>query len=178
MGRYHHLKMTSSSSFQTEAQRVALFLFAKIGRSSRSPLEASTGPSFAMTRSADDGFTILEVLVSVVIVIGSLVAFYRALGVSRNATAAAEREEVATTTADQLLTELAGRRLVSDAKTEGDTPLGVHWTMEVTPLDAAQQNDETPLVRGHTVTVKIWPLGDLTLSPFRFQTVIVEPAAR
>jgi hypothetical protein len=50
--------------------------------------------------------------------------------------------------------------------------------MKVAPLDGAQQSDETPLVRGHTVTIEIWPSENLNLSPFRFQTVIVEPARR
>ena len=131
-----------------------------------------------MTRNADDGFTILEVLVSLVIVIGSLSAFYRAFGVSRNAAAAVEREEIATTTADRLLTELVGRRPVADGETKGDTPLGAHWTMDIAPFDAPQQNDQTILVRGHSVTVEIWPSGDSTSAPFRFQTVIVEPAAQ
>ena len=129
-----------------------------------------------MTRSVDDGFTILEVLVSIVIVIGSLVAFYRAIGISRNAASTAEREEIATASASQLLTELAGRRVVGDGQTKGDTPLGVHWTMEIAPLDAPQQNDQMILVRGHLVTVEIWPSDDLTSAPFRFRTVIVEPA--
>lgn len=109
-----------------------------------------------MNRSDERGFTLLEVLVALAILVFGLAAFYQALGGGLQAGVSAEREWRAIEAADRLLTELGRSTPLRDGEATGEFPDGQRWTLRVEPFVPIDQADPPPVVDGHLATVEVF----------------------
>lgn len=118
----------------------------------------------------EQGFTLLEVLVALVILIAGLAAFYEAFGGGLLAGAAAERERNAVEAAENLIAEIGRSRPVEEGLTTGELPDGQRWTLRVEAFDPVETDRSTSPVAGYIATLEVLPrLG----SPVRVQTLIL-----
>lgn len=124
--------------------------------------------------SADDerGFTLLEVLVALVILIMGLAAVYQAFGSGLLAGAAAERDRRAAEAAENLFAGLGRSRAVSEGVTTGELPDGQRWTLRLDPFDPVKSDGPPSAVAAHIVTLEVVPAGGRG-NPARFQTLII-----
>jgi prepilin-type N-terminal cleavage/methylation domain-containing protein len=106
------------------------------------------------------GFTLLEVLVALVILIGGLVALYQAFGVSLFSSSAADQERRATGAAEQLLAELGRSRPLEDGVTTGVLANGQSFTLRLEPFTAVEDHGSPSPVAGHLATLDIAPTQD------------------
>jgi general secretion pathway protein I len=108
-----------------------------------------------MTRGGERGFTLLEVLVALAILVFALTALYQALGGGLQANATAEREWRAAEAAETLLTEVGRSVPLRDGETKGELADGHQWILKITPFTPVDQDGPPSAVEGHLVTLDV-----------------------
>lgn len=120
----------------------------------------------------DRGFTLLEVLIALVILIMGLAAYYLAFGSGLLAGAAAERTWRAAQAADNLVAQLGRSIPVDEGVTAGELSDGQHWNLQLEPFDPVDLNGSASPLAAHIVTLDIIP-PDERGSPLRVQTLVI-----
>jgi type II secretion system protein I len=108
-----------------------------------------------MNKSDERGFTLVEALVALAILVLALAALYQALGGGLQAGVAAEQQWRAVETAERLLTELGRSTPLRDGVTTGELADGRRWTLRVEPFAATDQDGPPPVLEGHVATVEV-----------------------
>jgi general secretion pathway protein I len=129
-----------------------------------------------MNNSDDQGFTLLEVLVALVILLLAMGAFYQSFGSGQLAQAAAQRQQRSAEVAANLLAGLGRIQTLQDGLTNGELPDGYRWTLRVeafTPIDA---DGSTSAVEGHLATIEVQEMGR-TGAALRVETLVLGPTS-
>jgi general secretion pathway protein I len=101
------------------------------------------------------GFTLLEVLVALTILVLVLAGIFQRLGLAVGAVADAKQEEAATEAAAGFFAELGHTRPMAYGVSEGDWPQGQHWRLLVQPLRERPALAPMNLPEGHTVSLTV-----------------------
>lgn len=114
------------------------------------------------------GFTLIEVLVSLAILALSLGVLYQSFGWTLRRTAALSNEEAAWLAAQSLLAEVRTRPLFEPGTSEGEGPGGLRWHTRVDTQPGAV-SPKSP-IQPFAVTVEVrW--GERTAQRLRLQSV-------
>lgn len=109
------------------------------------------------TSDKDRGFTLLEMLIALVILITGFAAYYFAVGGGLLAGTSSERAWRTANAAENLVASL-GRSIALDRHTlGGDLREGQHWNLHLEPFDPIEADGPKPSLRGHIVTLEIVP---------------------
>jgi len=108
-----------------------------------------------MNKGAEQGFTLVEALVALAIVVLALAFLYQALGGGLQAGIAAEQQWRAAEAAERLLGELGRSTPLRDGVTKGELGDGRRWTLRVEPFSAIDQDGPPPVMEGHMATVEV-----------------------
>jgi general secretion pathway protein I len=108
-----------------------------------------------MNNSARRGFTLVEALVALAIIVLALASLYQALGGGLQAGVVAEQQRRAVEAAERLLTELGRSAPLRDGVTRGELPDGRRWTLRVEPLAAIDADGPPSVLEGHIATVEM-----------------------
>src|ERR1043166_4706317 len=108
-----------------------------------------------MNKGAEQGFTLVEALVALAIVVLALAFLYQALGGGLQAGIAAEQQWRAAEAAERLLGELGRSTPLRDGGTQGELGDGRRWTLRVEPFSAIDQDGPPPVMEGHVATVEV-----------------------
>jgi prepilin-type N-terminal cleavage/methylation domain-containing protein len=108
-----------------------------------------------MIKSDERGFTLVEALVALAIIVLALAALYQALGGGLQAGVAAEQQWRAVEAAERLLTELGRSTPLRDGVTKGELGDGRRWTLRVEPFAAIDTDGPPPVLEGHVATVEV-----------------------
>jgi len=108
-----------------------------------------------MNKRHEWGFTLVEALVALAIIVLALAALYQALGGGLQAGVAAEQQWRAVEAAERLLTELGRSTPLRDGVTKGELADGRRWTLRVEPFAAVDQNGLPPILEGHVATLEM-----------------------
>ncbi|SDR46519.1 prepilin-type N-terminal cleavage/methylation domain-containing protein [Rhizobiales bacterium GAS191] len=125
-----------------------------------------------MTGDRDGGFTLLEVLVALVILVLALAGFYRAFGVGLSAGSTADRERRQIEAAEGVLVELGRSRPLQDGVSTGELSDGQRWTFRLEPFVPFEQNGSPSPLTGHLATLEVLP-ADGRGAPLRLQTLVI-----
>jgi prepilin-type N-terminal cleavage/methylation domain-containing protein len=131
----------------------------------------------SMNSSDEQGFTLLEVLVALVILMLGIGAFYQAFGSGLLAEAAAQREQRSAEVAANLLAGLGRSQMLQDGLTSGELPNGYQWTLRVEPFTPVDLNGQSPTVEGHLATLDVQEMGRIGAS-LRIQTLMLGTASQ
>lgn len=127
--------------------------------------------------SKDRGFTLLEVLVALVILITGLAAYYVAFGGGVLARTSSERAWRTAHAAENLVGSL-GRSIALDGNTSGgDLPDGQRWTFQLEPFDPIEADGPRPPLRAHIVTLDVVSAGGRG-DVLHLQTFLIDPRPR
>jgi prepilin-type N-terminal cleavage/methylation domain-containing protein len=121
----------------------------------------------------DRGFTLLEVLIALVILIVGLAAYYLAFGSGLLAGISAERTWRAAQAADNLVAQLGRSIPVDEGVTAGELSDGQHWNLRLEPFNPVDSNGSASPLVAHIVTLDVIP-PDGRGSPLRVQTLVIE----
>jgi prepilin-type N-terminal cleavage/methylation domain-containing protein len=130
-----------------------------------------------MKGSDERGFTLLEVLVALVILILGVGAFYQAFGSGLLAEAAAQREQRSAEVAANLLAGLGRSGTLQDGVTNGELPDGYRWTLRVESFTPTDLNGQPAAVEGHLATLDVEEIGQ-TRAALRMQTLVLGVASQ
>jgi prepilin-type N-terminal cleavage/methylation domain-containing protein len=130
-----------------------------------------------MNSSDERGFTLLEVLVALVILILGIGAFYQAFGSGLLAEAAAQREQRSAEVAAHLLAGLGRSQMLQDGLTNGELPNGYRWTLHVESFTPTDLNGQSPTVEGHLATLDVQEMGRAGAA-LRIQTIVLGVASQ
>lgn len=109
------------------------------------------------TSGKDRGFTLLEMLIALVILITGFAAYYLAVGGGLLAGASSERAWRTANAAENLVASL-GRSIALDRRSlDGELRDGQHWNLHLEPFDPIEADGPRPPLRGHIVTLDIVP---------------------
>jgi general secretion pathway protein I len=128
-----------------------------------------------MSNAREAGFTILEVLVALVILIMGLTSFYQSFGVGMLASMSAARERHVAETAENVFAALGRTDPLADGLTRGEGHDGQRWTLRLEPFPSTREGDAHPLALGHVATLDVFADGRATV-PYRFQTLVIGAA--
>jgi len=103
----------------------------------------------------DRGFTLLEVLVALVILVLVLGGVFARLHFAVDAVSDAEREAAATEAAKTFFAELGTTRPLAYGVSEGDLPQGQHWRLLVSPFRERPPQAPPGLLEGHNVSLTL-----------------------
>jgi prepilin-type N-terminal cleavage/methylation domain-containing protein len=120
----------------------------------------------------EGGFTLLEVLVALVILIIGLAAYYFAFGSGLLAGASSDREWRAAQAAENLVAQMGRSIPIDEGIKEGDLSDGGHWTVRIEPFNSADPNGAAPPLTAHIVTLDV-AMGGARADPLRLQTLII-----
>ncbi len=113
------------------------------------------------------GFTVLEVLVALTILVIGLGGFYRIWGGSVLATDRAARERHAAALVDNLVAELGRTRPLTVGRTTGTLPDGQAWELRIETYATRVAGDSDAAVRAFLVQI------DVGARPYRFDTLLL-----
>jgi general secretion pathway protein I len=130
----------------------------------------------SMNNRDDQGFTLLEVLVALVILLLAMGAFYQSFGSGLLAQAAAQREQRSAEVAANLLAGLGRSQMLQDGVTKGELPDGYRWTLRVEAFTPIDTDGPTPAVAGHLATIEVQEMGR-TGAALRIQTLVLGTAS-
>ncbi|MDH2352283.1 prepilin-type N-terminal cleavage/methylation domain-containing protein [Bradyrhizobium sp. SSUT112] len=109
------------------------------------------------TSGKDSGFTLLEILIALVILITGFAAYYVAAGGGLLAGSSSERAWRTANAAENLVASL-GRSITLDRSSlGGDLRDGQRWKLHLEPFEANEADGPKPSLRGHIVTLDIIP---------------------
>ena len=127
--------------------------------------------------SKERGFTLLEVLIALVILITGLAAYYVAFGGGLLAGTSSERAWRAAHAAENLV-GLLGRSIALDGTAlGGDLPDGQHWNLQSEPFDPFEADGPRPPLRAHIVTLDVAP-ADGRGEVLHLQTLLIDSRSR
>jgi prepilin-type N-terminal cleavage/methylation domain-containing protein len=121
----------------------------------------------------DRGFTLLEVLIALVILIMGLAAYYLAFGSGLLAGVSAERTWRAAQAADNLVAQLGRSIPVGEGVTAGELSDGQHWNLRIEPFNPVDSNGSASPLAAHIVTLDVIP-PDRRGTPLRVQTLVID----
>jgi prepilin-type N-terminal cleavage/methylation domain-containing protein len=106
----------------------------------------------------DRGFTLVEVIVALTILVLLLTNIFGRLQFAVDTISDAEREAAATEAAETFLAELGRTRPLAYGVSEGDLPTGQHWRLLVSPVHERPPERPVGLPEGHNVSLTLsWP---------------------
>ncbi len=108
----------------------------------------------------ESGFTLLEVLVALVIMIMGLAAYYFAFGSGILAGESSERSLRNVQIASNLVAQLGHSIPLEDGLTTGELPDGRRWRLRVEPFSAIESQDAIPPLVAHVVTLDLISSGE------------------
>ena len=108
-----------------------------------------------MNNSGERGFTLVEALVALAIIVLALASLYQALGGGLQAGVVAEQQGRAAEAAERLLTELGRSTPLRDGVTKGELPDGRRWTLRVEPFTTIDADGPPSVVEGHVATLEM-----------------------
>lgn len=120
----------------------------------------------------DSGFTLIEVLIALVILVAGLVALDQAFGGGIRASQGANRDGQAVYLVENLLAELGRSRPLRLGTFEGRDSEGQHWILKVEAVSTGAVERETRLVATYAVSLDVYAPDSLT-PPLGFQTILV-----
>lgn len=120
----------------------------------------------------DAGFTLIEVLIALVILVAGLVALNQAFGGGVRASRGAERDSRAVHLVENLLAELGRSRPLRVGTFEGRGGEGQRWILKVEPVSFGVGERETQLLTTYAVSLEVYA-PDTLASPLRVQTILV-----
>ena len=106
-------------------------------------------------QTGEAGFTLIEALVALAIIVLALASVYQALGGGLQAGIVAEQQWRAVEAAEQLLTELGRSTPLRDGVTKGELADGRRWMLRVEPFAAIDTDGAPPVLEGHVATVEV-----------------------
>ncbi|WP_082078590.1 prepilin-type N-terminal cleavage/methylation domain-containing protein [Bradyrhizobium sp. LTSP849] len=125
----------------------------------------------------DRGFTLLEVLIALVILITGLAAYYVAFGGGLLAGTSTERASRTAHAAENLVASL-GRSIALDGSSlSGDLRDGQHWDLHLEPFDPIEADGPQPPLGAHIVTLDVVP-ADGRGEVLHLQTLLIGPRSR
>jgi prepilin-type N-terminal cleavage/methylation domain-containing protein len=107
----------------------------------------------------ESGFTLLEVLVALVIMIVGLAAYYFAFGSGLLAAESAERSLRNVQAAANLIDQLGHSVPVEEGSASGELPDGRRWRLRVEPFSSFDAQDTPSPVVAHVVTLDVFQSG-------------------
>lgn len=144
-----------------------------------------------MAERDQDGMTLLEVIVALVILSLGLAALFNTVSLGTRTASLADQQREAAAAAQSLLAELGRSRPISDGVSTGAFPTGQSWQLEIAPLEPAStgdapsagntpaasalpaQNASTGLLQGHRARLIVsWPDAAQTRS-VAFDTILL-----
>ena len=128
----------------------------------------------SMGRSDERGFTLIEVLVALIILVLALTTFYRVFGMGILAAMGADRDRTTAEVAANLFEELGRSRPLQEGRTEGDAGDGQHWVFEIAPVKFTDENDRPPVMMAYRAVLVLTP--GRGGSARRFETILLKPA--
>ncbi len=111
-----------------------------------------------MNNEEEDGFTVLEVLVALLIVIICLAGYYQSFSVAARVRIEAEEERRSAENVDNLLAELGRTRPLHQGIIEGIFEDGQKWTLRIEPMPEPNTELALSAVAGYLVTLDIIPI--------------------
>jgi prepilin-type N-terminal cleavage/methylation domain-containing protein len=118
------------------------------------------------------GFTILEVLVALVILIVGLAGYYFAFGSGLLASASAERAWRAARAADNIVARLGRSISLDEGVKTGEFPDGRRWRLEIFPAQLSDHDESSSPLVARVATVVVSEADGLGES-FRVQTLVI-----
>lgn len=128
-----------------------------------------------MNSRGDEGFTLLEVLVALVILMLGIGAFYQSFGVGLRAEAAAQREQRSVEVATNVMAEVGRLQPLQDGLTHGELQDGYRWTLRVEAFESAQPDESAAALSGHLVTLDVQEPGQSRVA-LRLHTLMLAMA--
>lgn len=126
-----------------------------------------------MNPIADErGFTLIEAVVALAIVAAAASSLFATLRFTSQAVEDAEFQRHAASTAMSLLAEIGETMPLADGESQGTSPSGEAWTVQIAPMSHGDDRP-APRLKGHAITVSISRSGPRPIS-VQFQTIKAE----
>lgn len=121
---------------------------------------------------ADAGFTLIEVLVALVILVAGLVALNQAFGAGVRASQGADRDGRAVHLAENLFAELGRSRPLRQGTFDGEDNEGQRWSLKVAPVGTGASERDMRVLTPYAVSLEVFSPGKSS-SSLRFQTILI-----
>jgi prepilin-type N-terminal cleavage/methylation domain-containing protein len=106
----------------------------------------------------DRGFTLVEVMVALTILVLILTGIFGRLEFAVDTVFDAEREDAATEAAKTIFAELGQTIPLAYGSSDGDLPTGQHWQLLVSPARERSPDRQVGLPEGHNISLTLsWP---------------------